>query len=424
MIRQFLVSMIVGVATLSANEWPDPIVKFNGKAYFAARTDAAGRELWVSDGTPYGTKLLKDIFVGPESSSPNAFAVIGSSRLFFTADDGAGSELWSTNGTTTRPVTDFTDGSYVFAVTAAASYAVFAVQRPDYSWEIWRSNSTGTSYTKLTSLGTNQTPLAYTCIGDVFYYATVNVETDMVKVQKLSIGTGSITTILEFAPGQALAIRLTAAAGRLYISATISIADNFYVYNPATSALTFLTNFDPGTVTLMTVAGSYFYLFGSRPDDIGAGLYRTDGTAAGTRGVAAMEPASPPIFAVQYKTLFFRSGTDLLKVSGTGAPAMVMADAGEVDAIVATNSIAAPSSYASQYLFYTTANHTQLWKITVKSSSATATQMVTATGSNLYNLTPITTSAILFTDQADTNYRLRKTTTTSTTITTLNSLFN
>ena len=37
---------------------------FNGALYFAAHTDAAGVELWKSDGTADGTVLVKDIYAG------------------------------------------------------------------------------------------------------------------------------------------------------------------------------------------------------------------------------------------------------------------------------------------------------------------------------------------------------------------------
>ncbi|MDY7226459.1 ELWxxDGT repeat protein [Hyalangium rubrum] len=61
--------------------------------------DAAGEELWRSDGTAGGTVKVKDIRPGPESSAPGAFAAMNG-LLYFAADDGSrGRELWVSNGT-------------------------------------------------------------------------------------------------------------------------------------------------------------------------------------------------------------------------------------------------------------------------------------------------------------------------------------
>jgi len=62
---------------------------------FAGLEESTGYELWISDGTPAGTHRLTDLAPGPESSSPNHFAVVGR-RLFFQANGGGlGREFWA-----------------------------------------------------------------------------------------------------------------------------------------------------------------------------------------------------------------------------------------------------------------------------------------------------------------------------------------
>jgi ELWxxDGT repeat protein len=66
----------------------------SGKVYFSATDGEHGLELWESDGTAAGTRLVQDIAPGTASSNPEQIVATGD-KLFFTADDGAhGRELW------------------------------------------------------------------------------------------------------------------------------------------------------------------------------------------------------------------------------------------------------------------------------------------------------------------------------------------
>ena len=74
---------------------PDELTAAGGRLYFAAAEETHGRELWTSDGTAAGTRLVQDIAPFGPSSEPADLTVAGG-RLYFTADDGvAGRELWS-----------------------------------------------------------------------------------------------------------------------------------------------------------------------------------------------------------------------------------------------------------------------------------------------------------------------------------------
>ena len=69
------------------------------KAFFAAKNDEFGEELWVTDGTPEGTKMVKDINPGPGSSNVNWMARFND-KVVFAADDGThGMEAWISDGT-------------------------------------------------------------------------------------------------------------------------------------------------------------------------------------------------------------------------------------------------------------------------------------------------------------------------------------
>ncbi len=74
----------------------------NGKYYFPGATPTYGFEMFMTDGTPTGTKVLKDIVPGSGSSNPNPWLLHNTpNKMFFTANDGIiGTELYVTDGTT------------------------------------------------------------------------------------------------------------------------------------------------------------------------------------------------------------------------------------------------------------------------------------------------------------------------------------
>jgi ELWxxDGT repeat protein len=85
-------------------EWlPEPGSSIGSTEFFTAADDVHGRELWSTDGTDPGTRLVRDIWPGPNPPAfvlaPGPFATAGAT-LLFGADDGAhGSELWRSDGT-------------------------------------------------------------------------------------------------------------------------------------------------------------------------------------------------------------------------------------------------------------------------------------------------------------------------------------
>ncbi|MFP5285880.1 MAG: hypothetical protein ACLGI9_09105, partial [Thermoanaerobaculia bacterium] len=69
-----------------------------GRLVFAVHDGVHGAEPWVSDGTPAGTRLLRDLCPGP-CAGVDALGLVHHGRLYFTGTDGAlGRELWSTDG--------------------------------------------------------------------------------------------------------------------------------------------------------------------------------------------------------------------------------------------------------------------------------------------------------------------------------------
>ena len=125
---------------------PVPRLALGDDVLFTADDGESGAELWVSDGTAEGTRLVRDIWPGEPGSDPADFAPAGDGRALFSAIDGArGRELWTTDGTAegTASVADFVPGPAGSNPTVAVLLdddAYVVTDRPDGSpaSDLWR----------------------------------------------------------------------------------------------------------------------------------------------------------------------------------------------------------------------------------------------------------------------------------------------
>ncbi|HEU4329435.1 MAG TPA: ELWxxDGT repeat protein, partial [Roseiflexaceae bacterium] len=91
---------------------PSQLTPFSSKAFFTAWDKDTGNELWVSDGTPAGTRQVTDINTVPDphygtfpdasknrGSVPHSLTVLGGTLLFAANDGVHGDELWRSDGT-------------------------------------------------------------------------------------------------------------------------------------------------------------------------------------------------------------------------------------------------------------------------------------------------------------------------------------
>jgi len=81
-------------------------LNLNNMAVFVADNGIHGRELWISDGTTGGTRMIRDIAIGSQESLNNwtlENATVLNNKLYFAADDHASSnsnrEIWVSDGT-------------------------------------------------------------------------------------------------------------------------------------------------------------------------------------------------------------------------------------------------------------------------------------------------------------------------------------
>lgn len=128
--------------------YPQYLTVLGDRLLFMADSQEYGFEWWVSDGTPDGTNLLKDINPGrfgafAPNDEPYSLAVLGD-RLYFPAyHPDLGVELWSTDGTTagTQLVGDIAPGSstsFPVGLQAFDGQLYFAASDGTLGYELWR----------------------------------------------------------------------------------------------------------------------------------------------------------------------------------------------------------------------------------------------------------------------------------------------
>lgn len=115
-----------------------------GLVFFSAGAPSGSSdlELWATDGTAAGTRLVKD--VNPEgASNPSSMVSLGG-RLYFLADTPSGRELWRSDGTPagTERVAPFHELGASIRSLVVAGGALFIVADGEDGVEVWRSDGT------------------------------------------------------------------------------------------------------------------------------------------------------------------------------------------------------------------------------------------------------------------------------------------
>lgn len=152
------------VKDLNAAGGSEPVgfTSFAGKLYFSAHDAAHGRELWVTDGTSAGTRLVKDIVPLADGSVPDSLTV-AAGRLWFTAYTqvegvGNGRELWTSDGTEAgtalfKEINPGGPGSNPSRFTLSAGKLFFTATTAASGEELWVSDGTVAGTTLVTQIG-------------------------------------------------------------------------------------------------------------------------------------------------------------------------------------------------------------------------------------------------------------------------------
>ncbi len=159
--------------------YPNFLANVNGVLYFSASDGINGNELWKSDGTDFGTVMIKDIR-SDGNSSPSYFTDVNGTAYFFANDGINGSELWKSDGTEdgTVMVKDINPSGSGIQLQSADVLAningtlYFGANDGINGTELWKSDDTsGAVMVKDLNPDGDSYPAGFTDVNGVLYFA-------------------------------------------------------------------------------------------------------------------------------------------------------------------------------------------------------------------------------------------------------------
>lgn len=281
---------------------------FNNKMYFAA-SGPSGRELWMSDGTEAGTVLFKDINPGSADGSPANLCVVDtilyfSARAFNASTGNSESELWKSNGTVqgTVQVADlpsFSSGSAPKRLVALGNKVCFVASTPAQGEELFISDGTsaGTKILKDINAGSfSSYPDVLRVVGNKLYFGATPENGSSNEDVWVSDGTPEGTQKL--IPNKNI-LDVVNLNGKAIIGAgrDLYISDGSVQNTTILGTFSFLFSRNINHTRLMGVAGNLAYFAAEQSFNQGTELWVTDGTTGGTKIVAdanyGIRPSNP-----------------------------------------------------------------------------------------------------------------------------------
>lgn len=277
---------------------PYYITNIAGTIYFGGNDSIHGYELWRSDGTAAGTKMVKDIAPGTESSFPALFCEVGDLLFFQAFDPIHGTELWKSDGTSagTKIVKDINPGVLSSDPSELYNYngvLYFGAGTENEGRELWKSNGTafGTKLIKDIN-GSNESSeiLDVKSLGNIivfsYRFGDYPYSGGLYKTNGTPAGTVLISA------GQFTSTR--ASNGYLYFSGKTGSPPDYELWRTDGNTAELFYSISSGT------SSSLPYLFADlngvllfSADGVGGReLYRTDGTIAGTYILKDIQPGS------------------------------------------------------------------------------------------------------------------------------------
>lgn len=296
--------------------YPLSFAKTNNAFFFTAEGNGLARQLYTSDGTSEGTKLVKVINeTRPENTYINN--LIGFENIiYFTANDGInGIELWKSDGTEqgtnmVKAINETHNDDYTTAPKELTIYnnkLYFSANSNAYGWEVWVTDGTEQGTTLLKDINTgseSSSPEGFTVFNNELYFLAGNAEfgKELWKTDGTEQGTVLVKDIKTGSENGASG-SLIASGNYLYFTAN---ADDYF--NPASvqgnelwktdgteAGTTLVKDISVGSGSsmnsLLGIDLNGILIFTAFSQEFGREIWKTDGTTSGTTLLKDINPA-------------------------------------------------------------------------------------------------------------------------------------
>ncbi|MFP2910799.1 ELWxxDGT repeat protein, partial [Pyxidicoccus sp. 3LFB2] len=314
-----------------ASSSPMEAASFKGTLFFGAMEGMTGEEPWMSDGTPEGTLLLADLTPGLDDSRPSRFTPAGSQLFFLTGRGYNGTYgLWRTDGSSagTRELSYVT--SYRSRPLAALGEELFFIrQSAPGGDELWKTDGTAEGTARV--MGVSGLPLGW--------------EVDLLTVARGRLFFVADNDLSRFAlwtsdgtPAGTRKVRDLAPEGRYaFINHLAAVGDTLFFFASIEGERRSLWKSDGTTQGTVRVAsgGTYYQVHGTAVlddtlffianDSSPYDLWKSDGTTVERVKQVSGHPTPPPGALTAFRgALYFWAfdaahGYELWKSDGTEA---------------------------------------------------------------------------------------------------------
>ncbi|MDW8224208.1 MAG: hypothetical protein RMJ82_14790 [Gemmatales bacterium] len=324
----FLVRNIQPDGGTTLGSVPRQFIVANDTLYFTAYTDQFGEELWRTDGTGEGTRLVVDLAPGRASALPEPLLSIGNTLYFAATHPSYGRELWCTTGTaaSTRLIRDIhrRGNGFIRLLTTFGGNIYFVANDGSHGAELWKTDGThgGTQLVRDLVPGSDSGQILETAlVGGSYFYFTLWHESRGFELWKTDGTSGGTVMLRNFGTGPLsaeLIAHLTNVNGTLYFSAVTnehgrelwksdgSSAGTVLVRDILSGPSSSIPNPGPG-INMANYQGTLF--FPANNGGSGVELFKSDGTSSGTVLVkdirAGYESSHPRDLLVHNERLFF-----------------------------------------------------------------------------------------------------------------------